>query len=307
MTAIVVADYDDPDICAMKANGTILESAWLRLGLPYDSYDLNISPDRASCTVGAHTFDLNTFRSAHCVLFRRWRVSPPSPIVRIPEKVEETWRQFSEKEWQAAFHLLFALWFEQRAATTRWSRSPQSSSNKHEIMYHVKDVVRVPPWFVAARPRVDAFKAVTKSVGSDQSVAEGLRTSTILVDEALDGVLELAPVLVQSYIRPKREVRIVYSFGQSAQVLQREGHIGPTDVRLASTEWRRPYHDSELAGEIMAVARILKMEHFTADILIDDRDVRWWIDINPDGLSVACDDEDATLLNALSRSISAMG
>lgn len=303
MKVLVIADYDDPDVCELARAGVVHKESWMKLGLPSREYSLEISPEEASCSVSGMAFNSSSVGAYDLVLFRRWRVSPPTPAVRFDDLPDRASCNLAEREWDAAIRLLHALWYNQRGANVRWSRSPKELPGKHELMSLVQNVVKVPRWAATTHPKTRRHEAVTKTVGNDQSYGDGNRTSTIIVDEQLSGAGEMVPVLLQSHVIPKREVRLVYSFGLTAQVVQREGSTGPLDVRFAPTVARRRIADPALEEEAGIVARTLGLHHFTADILIDHAGNRWWIDINPDGLSVPCDDSDGTLLLALSQSL----
>jgi hypothetical protein len=91
----------------------------------------------------------------------------------------------------------------------------------------------------------------------------------------------------------------------SSWSLSRPGRRGqpasgsPVDVRFASEVEREPVELLGLAETATAVARALSLGVFTADVIVDRQGMQWWVDINPDGLHIAADDADGTLLSAL--------
>jgi hypothetical protein len=296
VTCLVIADWDDPDVLALRNGG--VEMLWLALGRPAEHYELFFDGREGRIGDGVVIVDSALARRADRVVYRRWQVSPPSVPVSVSTFEDPAVRAFAEREWSAALEVLLHSWYQ--AAPEKWSRSPLLHANKQVLLYQLDQVVPVPAFTIGNATVAPAWQCVSKTIATDQHFGTGLHASTIRVQpEDFNGSRQACPTLVQTMVEPDVELRISFSFGHVAAVTQRPASGSPVDVRFASEVEREPVELLGLAETATAVARALSLGVFTADVIVDRQGMQWWVDINPDGLHIAADDADGTLLSAL--------
>jgi len=306
---VAIADFDDPDVAALWAHLEALSEfdlTWCRLGKGPASYDVAVTAEEARIEVDGEVVTSAVVRSADVIVYRRWRASPPRAAVDMGGDAR---CGFGNREWNATIDAALEMWYGQ-PSSARWSRRPLASSEKLRMMLRsARAGVRVPRFSVSNTPRVIIQESVLKAVNVDQRLDSGDRFSTTLVDgviarEVAQGRLTI-PTLVQEYVEPRREWRVVYCFGVIAAVEQRRlaGRAGPVDIRYAAVVRHVATVPDEVAVQARLIADELQMQWFTLDVIQDSGDAYWIIDINDDGLVCAADDASQTLGRAVVEGI----
>lgn len=305
MTTIVVADHDDPDVLALCGRGAQESIVWLQLARAHTSYDVRWSVHDAVLESGSTKLSSSDIKSARRILFRRWRVAPPAGIVSVGDR-ETPESVVMEREWASTLDEVFGTWWSVNPAA--FSRRPDHYPGKLSLMRLMSREVRVPPFVVATSfAATDAqSRVVTKLISTDQSFGTDQRTATIDADLAVLKARQPCPTLLQTRVDGSIELRLAYSFGSMAAVAQRQSGEHPVcDIRTASHVERWPFELTRaLREEISRVAGATGLSCFTADVLVDALGDRWWLDVNPDGLFIAADCEEGTLLDCLQDGLS---
>lgn len=295
MSTLIIADHDDPDVVAMEERG--FRFRWLRLGLDSGQYDYRLRPSGAAISVLGEEFTSDDVARATRILYRRWRVSPPVTPVNIESSSDPCVRRMVEREWEAALEACFNHWF--RINPSAFSRLPGPYPNKLTHLMEVAGLVQVPEWSVASTHGERRMgPCVTKVLSTDQSAPDGGHTSTVAINPQLIQGRQPCPVLIQRRICVEHEVRLGYVFGSVGAVAQRpvDPANAPIDIRFATEVSRMRMEASEvLERAARRVAAQTRLKVFTADVLLSTEGKAWWVDINPDGLFIAADDESETL------------
>lgn len=294
MTRFLFADWDDPDAPALVEKGGL---AWIKLAQDKDSYTFHLTGGTGSWTL-SHEGGVVTSESleaADRVVMRRWRSSPPAPIIRSSAS-DEMAREFIERQWEAT--LLAGLQMAYLRSPDVWSRSPIHQDFKVLSIQLIKDLVLVPEFEVADLPRRDHRALVAKSIHVDQSFGCG-RVSTLPVDSADLVSKQPSPMVFQQRIQATEEWRLAYSFGRVGIVQQFFQTGGVVDRRFSPPASRLSHVCDETADEARRVSKALGLNMFTADLLVDTSRGRYWCDINPDGLFGVADAPDYPLQTAL--------
>lgn len=311
MEAVILADHDDPDVESIldqvqSVGGTV---HWIKLGRPHDEYDVIIDSDRAQIRWGDCLVDLEVIKRSGVVVFRRWKVAPPFPIVEA--EIPGDPQRFAEREWEATFRVLFARWLEV-SDLSRWSRDPFSIADKTQFLRVAESAgAVVPPFRIASQPDPDDSECVSKAIGADQAVIKGQRYATTrIVRPEMDYLFrgrQPCPVLLQREIKVDKEIRVAYSFGQCGAVLQQRQDCGGDSVDIRYSQVHRL--GTPVPEGLMSVFRQFAARSginlFTADVLLDAANIPWLVDLNPDGLFIAADDEQMTLTSVLTGGIAA--
>ena len=294
MTRFLFADWDDPDAPALVDQGGL---AWIKLAQDTDSYAFHLTGGTGSWELsyegGVVTSD--ALETAERVVMRRWRSSPPAPIIQSSASDKMT-REFIERQWEAT--LLAALQMAYLSRPDIWSRSPLHQDFKVLSIQLIQNLVLVPAFEVADLPRGDHRALVAKSIHVDQSFGSG-RVSTLPVDLADLATSQPSPMVFQQRIQATEEWRLAYSYGRVGIVQQFFPTGGVVDRRFLPPESRLSHVCDQTADEARRVSKALGLNMFTADILIDTSRARYWCDINPDGLFGVADTPDYPLQTAL--------
>ena len=304
---VFIADLDDPDVIDVAAGLELLgaEYRWLKLAMDHTEYRISVSSESCDFEAGGVALTSEEIRSARVVVFRRWRSSPPAPIVRAQLMSDPS--HFAEREWDTAVGTVLQSWYGAGGAT--WSRPALEPPTKLMQLRKCEWAgLPVPPYRVSNVPRLFEADLVTKALSVDQSVGDGRFVTRSVVDDGLERMFantQPCPVLLQKLVSVRLELRVLYSFGCVAAVAQkREDGSGGVDIRLANVV-RRPWTvDDEIRSMMQTIARVLALNLFSVDILIDTAGRYWLIDINHDGLVGPVDDESRTLRSALLEGIS---
>lgn len=294
MTRFLFADWDDPDGPALAGEGGL---TWVKLAKSTDDYDFLLSSRSRSWSL-AHEGGVVTsddLSTAEKVIVRRWRSSPPlAPATS--SAVDDSVKEFVERQWEAA--LMTALQIAFMSRPNVWSRSPVHQDLKVVSMQLIRDLVSVPDFEVARVPRHGNVSLVAKSIHVDQSFDSG-RVSTLSVAEEDISIQQPFPMVFQEHIRVAQEWRLGYCFGSVGIARQIFPPEGAVDHRFVSPTARTSVTCEKTAEEARQVAKVLGLEVFTADILIDASGQPFWCDINPDGLFLAADAPDGPLRRSL--------
>ncbi|MFC9872656.1 hypothetical protein [Nocardia salmonicida] len=298
-TVVVLADFDDPDVARL----TELDGHLCHIPLALPSEDYNLAGDLIhgwQLSVGPHVLTSDHLSTASNVVFRRWRGSPPSPIVTVTSLTDLDHRRFAERQWNAA--LLGLLHSEYLKRPQRWSRDPLAADNKIATLTALADHVRVPATSTSSRKPQVAQRQVWKPIDIDQSCGPG-RASTIEVTGDLD-VRQPCPGFYQDVIDSSYEVRVGFVFGEITLIAQYPTEtIGTHIDRRYIDHHRTALSDARLAESAVVVSRELRLNVFTADVLVDGEGVAWWCDVNPDGLFCAADTEHGDLVRTLTAAL----
>ncbi|MGO4858939.1 hypothetical protein [Arthrobacter sp. 2MCAF14] len=295
MTGFMFADWDDPDAEAI-AGGAGLQ--WLRLAGDAREYDFHLKGQGTSWIFSYQdtTITSEELLTANRVVVRRWRSSPPRPLV-VSSEPDPAHRNFVERQWDAAVLAGLHLIYLQRPRV--WSRDPTHQDFKLSVLERIKAVVLVPDYDLGTTTRLDHAQLVAKSIHVDQSLGDQGRVATsLVVSEDLD-VRQPCPMIFQKRIEAAAEWRLAYSFGRVGVVRQVFNAEGPVDNRFASPSIRESYSSRDVEAEARLISSALGLNLFTADILVDELGQRYWCDINPDGLFTVVDTPDRPLENAL--------
>lgn len=306
VSTIIFADHDDPDIKYIAGERRKQGWLWLPLGLRTADYDIAVSSQSSWIRCGQlHISDAEIDNAAR-IVFRRWKVSPPTPAVRLDS--DDAIGQFMLREWSSAIETLMARWY--RRDHLKWSRRPTDDNPKHDLLTQISSIVSVPEFVISTTPTPVAAQMVSKTISTNQHFDERTRASTIIVEGGTRSPLfkyrQPCPTLVQHRIDAETEIRLSFSFGSIAAVAQRNQNGQPVDSRFA-TQFQRsslPAHDV-LSAQARAVAETLGLQVYTADVLVDRAGQHWWIDVNPDGLHIAADSTSGGLTSNLRTGISA--
>lgn len=300
MSAIVLADHDDPDF-AVAAGGTS-DVRLFPLGLPADEYRLIRSGGQWALHTSRCVLSERHVASASRVVVRRWRSSPPRPLVDVERSARRTdpVAQYVQRQWEST--VLGLLFLAYTARPEGWSRSPFHVDNKI-VTHHVLADLGVLPDCAIAQDLNDVPvwpATVAKPIDSDQSCGTDRRATTLLVSPADRRTRQPGPMMTQRAIISSREIRAVYSFGQIGAVVHtRDVDADSVDTRLALSGEIAPFASSRLTTVMEQISRRLALRVFTVDVKLDDDDCLWWLDVNPDGLVSPFDDVDGTLRHTL--------
>lgn len=303
-SVIVIADHDDPDVLELAAGDIGMDVYWLRLGLPEVHYEVDTSSaDGSVLSCDNVTLDDRVVNNASKVLFRRWKVAPPSPMITADVAGDE--EGFAQREWLAALSYVLARWYAASPSYV-WSRNPSADTNKLRLLDSARSIdLRVPQWVISTRHVRPTVDVVSKGIGTDQAVRQGARLPTTLIElpmmDYLFGRRQPCPVLIQEHIDAKSEIRVGYAYGKVVGVEQFRLDDSDSMVDIRYVPVRRAPCDlsSDLAIRFRSLASLIGLNVFTADLLQDQSGQTWLIDINPDGLFIAADDDRRTLSAAL--------
>lgn len=304
---IFIAEHDDPDVdaatIALKQSGIAVH--WLKLGLDQSNYDLEISGDRTLIRCDGCEISTELVNVATRIVYRRWKVAPPFPIVtaEILGDVEN----FAAREWAAAFKIALQTWYTSSDFSV-WSRNPIIETEKVSYLQLATVLgLLVPDFAISTRHRQVDWPLVSKGVGVDQAVVKGSRYATTRVVPEMHYLFDSrqpCPTLLQREIVVARELRVGYSFGFVAAVEQRRvAEDSPVDIRYAEVSRTAVEPDPSVIGEIRRFAKGSNLNVFSIDVLQDQDGLLWFVDVNPDGLFVAVDDERRTLTNTFVRGL----
>lgn len=289
INTIIFADWDDPDILQLKDLSSCI---WIKLGLDYKNYKLFLD---------AHHWELqyqnNKVTSEMVenltVVFRRWRTSPPRPIVLSKSKdISKEEASYIERQWDASlFSALLSSW---EKSKTNWSRCPIFSINKIDIYRILKNTVNIPDYWISQSIKLighsNDYEYVLKPIHQDQSFGYRQRASTIRVTNGDDNGLQPCPSILQKRIFTTSEWRVGFFFGKVAMVSVTSEADHPIDLRYAPSVIKEEKKSKIIEEELIKISKKLSLNMFTADILFDNENNHWWCDINPDGLFLALDD-----------------
>ena len=291
-STIIFADWDDPDIKDFCLSSDVL---WIRLGLNDSKYSINLNASGWSLTADGITItDLDLIGKR--VIFRRWRSSPPRPIICCTDGFGDLARLYLENQWESVFLSLLSLSYKKNSEG--WSRPPYYPWSKVDFYCKLSGVVNVPEWCVSLKSDCLEYEdLVFKSIANNQCINEGQRVSTMYVSRSLDTELQPAPVLFQQRISHQSELRVGFAYGIVSIV-----EITPidnsgeqiSDFRYAMEVKRKSIVSESISAEARKISEILSLQMYTADIIVGVDGKLWWCDINPDGLFLALDDENRT-------------
>jgi hypothetical protein len=286
---IIFADWDDPDIIQLEDEFSP-STFWVKLSLGYNNYQL--FKDEKKWYIVFQNMQISSDEIEQAmVVFRRWKTSPPQPIVSACNINSKAEISFIERQWEATFiSLLYSSWEKNKQ---NWSRCPMLSLNKIDYYRILKNAVDIPEYWVSqsisAIGNEKSYDYVFKAIHPDQSFGKNKRVSTIHVTN--DDSLQPCPSIFQKMITSFSEWRIGYFFGEVAMVsVESNTEKAPIDIRYASSVTRKKTYSKEIEREVRIVAKKLSLNSFTADILFDKERKHWWCDINPDGLFLVLDD-----------------
>jgi hypothetical protein len=274
----------------------------LLLGLATNEYQLSFDGANSSLGARGSVLDDRTIGEARKVVFRRWKVSPPTSIVAAAG--DSATDIFLVREWEDSIDLLLSRWFS--LDPMKWSRDPLMHSNKQVLLSQVADLVPIPSFELSTSPSRRLVAAVTKPVNTNQHFKEGLRASTIAVSSqsTIFDRVQACPTLLQDRIDIAHELRLSYSFGEVATVEQRFPPDAPVDHRYALDCSRvAGVTSAETERAARSISTRLGLRVFTADILVDSSGDHWWVDINPDGLHLAADSLEEHLVGSFARGL----
>lgn len=305
-SVVVIADYDDPDVLELTSICDGAHLCWLRLGLSERHYTLRASSvDGAVISCDETSISDDEILSASAILFRRWKVSPPVPMIVADVAGDEN--RFAEREWTASLCYVLSRWYSMSNNGT-WSRNPSFDANKLTLLDHADAVgFCVPSWVIDVEHSRPSDGVVSKAIGTDQAVRPGARVPTTLIELPRMAYLfsrrQPCPTLLQSYIACSAEIRLAFAYGAMAAVKQTRIELDDggrmADIRYVPVRRSAVDIDDELRGLIAALAAKTAMNAFTADLLIDTSGTRWLVDINPDGLFIAADNDEGSLRQSL--------
>lgn len=300
---LVIADHDDPDAerIVSELETREISTKWIRLGLHHKSYDLRFNHLEATLKVDGETFSTAELRGASSVFHRRWRVSPPSPPVRFDDDVPGA--QFAEREWQVAISDVLNAWSGSNAHGV-WANRPGTLAGRAAAYLFAREAEFNVPNFSVGTSEIDlGEKVVAKSVSTNEHIESDHYFPTLELSRSsvasLRQEVSPCPNLVQVRVDAVIELRIVYCLGETGAVaLTRESGEGPVDIRFASeVQASRHLLSKQLTSQVMNLAAISGFNFFTLDLLIDEDDRAWFVDMNPEGTIQSLDDESETLLS----------
>ena len=142
---IIFADWDDPDIIQLEDEFSS-STFWVKLSLDYNNYQL-FKDEKKWYIVFQNTQISSDEIEQAMVIFRRWRTSPPQPIVFACNNNSKAEISFIERQWEATFiSLLYSSWEKNKQ---NWSRCPMLSFNKIDYYRILKNVIDIPEYWVS--------------------------------------------------------------------------------------------------------------------------------------------------------------
>lgn len=294
---LLLVDHDDPDLHAIRAIASV---DIIELGLPNSDYEFSWVLGH-SWLFQTPTGDLTPVELARAstVFYRRWRSSPPAPIVRADVGASPEEARFIERQWEGTLAPLLAR--EHDARSARWSLSPLRHDLKIETLELLGGMGLAPRTEVGL-VAPDGGDWVWKPIHVDQSFGEE-RAAAISVSERDRGIRQPCPGFYQEKVDVVTELRVGYSFGVVGIVSQRPVvETDMVDKRYVDMA-REPFRNSTVEDQCRRVARALKLNVFTADVLCDRVGRWWWCDINPDGLFSAADSANGHLVECLATGL----
>ncbi|WP_256821569.1 hypothetical protein [Dietzia sp. Die43] len=304
VTTFIFADYDDPDLPAMTA---VPGSVHFPLSLLHDAYSIHATPVGWSISCDQGRVTDSDLRDCSAVVYRRWRSSPPAPMVRADAETDASVRAFIERQWNSTIVGLLSLAYDSDPA--KWSRDPMAVDNKLRTLWQIRDLVPTIETVIGtSTPLLDTAEVaedrIWKPIDADQSVAGG-RATTVIAPPLHADLREPCPAFYQRRIQSVAEIRVGYSFGTVASVWQEPIDAPESVVDLRYVDMaRKPYPHPLIEQQAHEIARVLHHEVYTADILVDDSGQMWWADINPDGLFSGADSAEGALSACLTTGIS---
>ncbi|MEO5316314.1 hypothetical protein PV772_19715 [Pseudarthrobacter sp. CC12] len=290
---LLIVDHDDPDLCAIKAIASV---DVIELGWPNSDYEFSWELGH-DWLLRTPTGDLTpaSLAKAATVFYRRWRSSPPAPVVQADKGAPLAEALFVERQWEDTLAPILAR--EHDKASERWSLSPLHRDLKIETLMLLGDMGLAPRTKIGlSAPAYGDW--IWKPIHVDQSVGEQ-RAAAILVPAADRGIRQPCPGFYQEKIDVALELRVGYSFG----IVGLTSQIPLVDTDLVDKRYvdtsRKPVQNLIIENQCRDVARALDLNVFTADVLCDQEGRWWWCDINPDGLFSAADSKDGHLVERL--------
>lgn len=302
-TTYIFADYDDPDLPALTA---VPGSVHFPLSLPHDAYSIHATQTGWSISCGQDRVTDSDLSNCTVVVYRRWRSSPPAPLVRADAEADPSARAFIERQWNSTIAGLLSLAYDSEPA--KWSRDPMAVDNKIRNLWQVRDLVPTLETVIDTSTPVIGTADVSqeliwKPVDVDQSVVGG-RATTVVAPPRHAESREPCPAFYQRRIKLVAEIRVGYSFGTVSSVWQEPINAPESAVDLRYVDMaRRPYPHPLIERQAREIARALRREVYTADILVDTAGQMWWTDINPDGLFGGADSSEGALGTCLTTGI----
>lgn len=302
-TTYIFADYDDPDLPALTA---VPGSVHFPLSLPHDAYSIHATQTGWSISCGQDRVTDSDLSNCTVVVYRRWRSSPPAPLVRADAEADASARAFIERQWNSTIAGLLYLVYDSEPA--KWSRDPMALDNKIRNLWQVRDLVPTLETVIDTSTPVIVTADVSqeliwKPVDVDQSVVGG-RATTVVAPPRHAESREPCPAFYQRRIKSVAEIRVGYSFGTVSSVWQEPINAPESAVDLRYVDMARtPYPHPLIERQAHEIARALRREVYTADILVDTSGQMWWTDINPDGLFSGADSPEGVLGTCLTTGI----
>lgn len=302
-TTYIFADYDDPDLPAMTA---VPGSFHFPLSLSHDAYLIHATQSGWSISCNQERVTDSDLSECSVVVYRRWRSSPPAPLVRAVEEADESAKAFIERQWTSTILGLLSLAYD--AEPEKWSRDPMAVDNKLRSLWQIHDLVPTLGTVIGtSTPVIDpanvSEELIWKPVDVDQSVAGG-RATTVVAPPPHAESREPCPAFYQPRINLAAEIRVGYSFGTVALVWQEPIDAPESAVDLRYVDMaRKPHPNPLIEQQAHKIAHVLRQEVYTADVLVDAAGQMWWTDINPDGLFSGADSPEGALSTCLTTGI----
>ncbi len=302
---IFLADHDDPDIpvlrTALSRKGVSVK--WLKLGLSGQEYSARWSLTDGVLEHDSITLSTKDIERASLIFYRRWKLSPPGAPIDLVLPGDPG--RFAEREWTATLESLLWLW-RHLAPATLWSNSPDAEERRLPLFHLAQQSGFNLPWTeVSTQFATDIPPSiVSKSIAVNEHIYGDMYFPTVLLDD--DTVASLmteqspCPTLVQATVDAHTELRIAYCLGSVASVAtsRPKGVASGIDIRFVpNLTWRRHNLPQTLEAKTQAFAHLARLELFTMDVLVDDSDDHWVVDITPSGLIGAYDDDTETLVS----------
>lgn len=273
---------------------------WLQLGLSANEYEIHATQSEATLCSNGITISNHDICAAGVVIHRRWRLSPPKPVIKLI--LDGDPGNFGQREWVAALDYTFWLW-RRLSPKTLWANAPNVVQDRL-ILYRLAAEcgLDVPDTAVATRYYQLPANVVAKPIAHNEHVHDGAYFPTTNLTSSARGSLLSArspcPHLTQTVIQVKQELRVVYSFGLMGVVsLLRDTKAGPIDIRYdSSVRCFRSSIPTHVEAKLRAFAKLTNLAIFTADILIDSNEKYWLIDVTPSGTIGSLDDDRTTLV-----------
>jgi hypothetical protein len=292
---VFIADADDTGVCRVVADlhERQQDVAWIALAERDEGYRFELFPSSFSFKTGAATLDVATLADTTVVFYRRWR-QRQIPFISSSHS-DDSFRQFAEREWDAACTALF-LRIEIQFPHLQWTERPSAATfvkSRITLLEHANLVgIHTPAWVASTRsdaPVNLGAPLVAKPINLVEQVSENLSFGTADISpsaaESVMGSSCRTPAYFQRRIHRAKELRIYFVFGTvvclelaTASDATDIRNIPPSEITIRSSEC--PVGIKE---KIERYCTEIRLGFSVFDFVVDSDEMYWLVDITTNG------------------------